>query len=176
MEKSKKNDNLPLEMVQRCRVKSDKRYGAVHISNDQCFSTVCGLEIDSKWWVDKRMTPTCKNCMKKIPEIYGKIKFTNSELNQFILTNLYEDIDSEHNSDINKNKKHPCTNEKDAFEALEKIKKQGWPVITYFDVYDEITVRLAKDLSGVNVVEAVGMKKSRVISEAIYKALLFDKK
>jgi len=59
---------LPSYKVQRCRITTDKLYGAVHGSFDGNV-TVCGKEIESnKWWIMHNTHPvdiTCRECKKE---------------------------------------------------------------------------------------------------------------
>lgn len=55
----------PLYTIQRYRPKSDKLFGAIHYSDDGN-TTLCGLEIDDRWWIltnNRDGEATCKKCL-----------------------------------------------------------------------------------------------------------------
>lgn len=55
------------QAVQRCRIQSDTRYGAVHRLASCSNATVCGLPLASSgWWVlgpETVHTVTCRACL-----------------------------------------------------------------------------------------------------------------
>lgn len=56
------------QSVQRCRIQSDTRYGAVHRLGRLGTETDCGLNIsDGGWWVlgnELKHAVTCRACLK----------------------------------------------------------------------------------------------------------------
>ena len=65
--KTATHDNL--YVVSRCRERDDVLYGSKHLS-EGCCTTLCGKEIDGKWWnsgreKDDNLSGSCKACLKE---------------------------------------------------------------------------------------------------------------
>lgn len=59
----------PQYTIQKCSFKKNEFYGSIHYSED-CNQTLCGQEIDEKWWVLTNNCSeneiTCKKCRANI--------------------------------------------------------------------------------------------------------------
>ena len=61
-----KTNQRALYTIQRCR-KNDTRYGRIHFSND-ARETLCGMPIDSNWWILTNKfdgEATCPKCINQ---------------------------------------------------------------------------------------------------------------
>lgn len=62
-------DRLAAQAVQRCRMQSDTRYGAIHRLASSGNVTDCGLQISSGgWWIlgdENRYDVTCRTCLRR---------------------------------------------------------------------------------------------------------------